>query len=97
MKIFEDKEMTKETSTLNFGVVLAGESKKITYYLYNDTDAEVEDLKPRVDNKEVSVVSFKEKMKPKETSEIVFEWKSSVTIKRGLKAELQLQYSELYS
>jgi hypothetical protein len=97
MKIFKDASLKEEVKDLDMGIVLAGDTKQVTYYLYNDTDAEVVELKPVIDNAEVKVVSCPSTLKSKESAPAVFEWTASITVKRGLRTQLNLKFFELYS
>lgn len=97
MKIYSDSNLTTEIKDLDFGIVLAGATKKVSYWLYNETDAEVVELKPSVANTEVKVLSCPDKVASKSSVEATFEWTPSITIKKGLKTELLLNFYELYS
>jgi hypothetical protein len=97
MKIYTDSSLKEETKTLDFGIVLAGDTKKITYCLYNETDAEVVELQAIVSNAEVKVLDCPKSLKSKETSSATFEWSPAINVKRGLKTELNLKFFELYS
>jgi len=96
MKIYADKELTKEVADLDFGIVLAGETKTLELYLFNDTVADVVELNPSVDNKEVAVLSFSKEIKSKQSAPIVFSWTPELTMKKGLKTSLNLKFFELY-
>ena len=96
MKLYEDKAYTKEVTAVNFGIVLAGDTKKVKYYLYNNTDADVVEIVPTLTNKEVKIVNFPTELKAKQSSEVTFEWTASITIKKGLRTELSLKFFELY-
>lgn len=101
MKLFSDKELTQEVKDLDFGIVLAGDTKKIEYYLFNDTVADVVDLKASVNKvdgaeKDVEIVSCPETIKAKESAKIEFSWTPAVTLKKGLKTNLNLNFYELY-
>jgi hypothetical protein len=96
MKLFKDKDLTQQTDTLDFGIVLAGDTKTIEYYLQNETEAEVVEIKPIVENTEVKIVSFPENLKSKEVIKVAFSWSPTITLKRGLKSALNLNFFELY-
>ena len=97
MKIFKDSSLKEETKELDFGIVLAGDTKKITYWLYNDTEAEVVEIVPVVENKEVIVTNYSKSLKTKTSTPITFEWTASISVKRGLKSQFSLKFFELYS
>jgi len=96
MKLYEDKDYTKEITSVDFGIVLAGDTKKVNYYLYNDTNANVVEIQPKLDNNEVKITKFPTELKAKQGSEVSFEWTASITIKKGLRTELSLKFFELY-
>jgi len=99
MKIYSDPSLQDkyEVKDLDFGIVLAGDTKKITYYLYNETEAEVVELKASVENTEVKIIDCPTGLKSKTSSSVSFEWSPSITIKKGLKTQLNLKFFELYS
>lgn len=39
MRIFKDEDLKEEITSIHFGKVEAGEKKRITVYLYNDSEA----------------------------------------------------------
>lgn len=96
MKLFADKEMTKEVEDLDFGIVLAGTNKKVEFYLYNDSIADTVELVPVISNTEVDVITFPKSLKSKEVAKIEFSWTPSLTLKKGLKTTLDIKYYELY-
>jgi hypothetical protein len=96
MKMYKDKALKEEVTELDFGITLAGDTKEITYYLYNDIEADLVEIKATVDNTEVSIKDCPTNLEHKTSSPIVFAWKPSITLKRGLKTKLDLKYFELY-
>ena len=97
MKLYKNKELTEEITILDLGIVEAGEVKEYTFYIKNDTDAEVKKLNFSVENKEVSIVKSPEILPKKESAELKIKWSPSITLKQGLKAELKITGIELYS
>ena len=97
MRLFEDKSLTKEAKTVDFGIVLAGDTKRVTYYLFNETSAEAVEIKPTADNPEVSIISCPTTLKSKEVDSITLEQKASVSIRKGLKTSLNFKFFESYS
>lgn len=96
MKIYKEKELKEEVTNLDFGITLAGDTKEITFYLYNDSTADVVEIKPTIDNAEVSVKDCPTNLGSKQSASIVFAWSPSVTLKQGLKTQLNLKFFELY-
>jgi len=97
VKIYKTQGLTEEVKELDFGITLAGDTKETEYYLYNDTEADVIDLKATVENPEVIIKECPQTIKSKTTGTIIFSWTPSLTLKRGLKTQLNLKFFELYS
>jgi hypothetical protein len=97
MRIYKDSQLKEEIKELDFGILEAGESKEYTFYVKNDTDAEVKKLNFSVENKEVSIVKSPEILPKKESAELKIKWSPSITLRQGLKAELKITGIELYS
>lgn len=97
MKIYKDVSLKEEVKDLDFGIVLAGDTKEITYYVHNETEAEVVELKAIVSNNEVEVVSCPDSLKSGESASVKFRWTASVSLKRGLRTQLNLKFFELYN
>lgn len=96
MKIFKDQELKNEIIELDLGILEAGESKKYIYYIWNDSKAQLLNLVFFVDNQEVKIVKYPEKLEINESSILVIEWKPSITLKEGLKANLSMKGKELW-
>jgi len=97
MKIFKDKELKEEVQLLDLGIVRAGESKRYSYYLLNDSAAYLIDLVYKVIHPEVKILKAPNAIKAKEAEEIIVEWNPAVTLKEGLKTNLEITGSELWS
>lgn len=97
MKLFEDKELKKEVEILNLGIVEAGEVASFTYYIYNETQAEMKTLSFKLDHPEVKVINAPKELASKAIAELVIEWSPSVTLKQGLKTRLNVSGIELWS
>lgn len=96
MKLFSDSLLKTEVSTLDFGIVEAGESKTVSYYLLNDTGTEVIDLEYKVSNKEITILSSPRELAKDKSGEIKLLWKSNLNVKAGLKATLDIKGSEIW-
>ena len=96
MKVYSDVDCTKEAKTLDFGIVLAGDTKKVEYYLYNDTVADIVELEPSIENSEVTIISYPKEMKSHGRASIIVSWAPAITLKQGLKTQLNLKFFELY-
>ena len=97
MKLYKDSDLQEEIVSLDLGIVTAGETKKYTYYVYNDTNAKLENIKFQVSHKEVFILEAPKELGSKESAKLVVEWEPSVTVKQGLKTLLKVQASELWS
>lgn len=96
MKIYSDKEMTKEVDILNLQTVLAGESKTVEFFIYNELDVRVEDLSFTINNSEVTIVDSPKFLLAKEEKPLTIKWEPKVNVKKGLKTELQIKGFEVY-
>lgn len=97
MKLFKDKELKQEVETLDLGIVEAGETVSYTFYVYNDTQAEMNTLIFKIEHPEVKIIKTPKEIISKATTELVIEWSPSVTLKQGLKARLNISGIELWS
>lgn len=97
MKLYKDKELTQIVESLDLGVLEAGKTKQYVYFIYNDTPAELTKIKIEVSHKEVKIVNPIEYLKPNGIGSLVLEWSPSITLKEGLKTELNISASEIYS
>jgi len=99
MKLYKDSELTKEVKhdKLDFGMVLAGDTQEYTYYVYNDTTAELASLSFNTENPEVKVIEAPEILKPFGSSVLKIKWSPSITLKEGLKSHLRVKGFEVYS
>ena len=86
----------KEIDKIDLGILEAGKTKTYTYTVYNETEAEVIDIKFVLGNKEVTVIKSPQKMYPKGKDEITLQWAPSLSVKKGLKTTIKLTGTELY-
>lgn len=96
MKIYEDKALIKEIEILDLGIVPAGETKRFTFYVLNDSKAHLRILKFTVAHDEVKVIDAPEELTTQAKGELILEWSPSVTLKQGLKAQLRISGIELW-
>ena len=97
MKIFKDKELTQEVEVLDLGIVPAGETKKYTFFVYNELKADLKELEFKIAHKEVKILSSPVLMNAESKDDLVIEWSPSITLKEGLKAALLIDGLELWS
>ena len=97
MKIFTDKELTKEvTELLDLGIVNAGDTKTFSFWIFNDTMAVLHELVFDLDHNEARVVEAPENLDPRHTGVLIIEWSPTVTLKEGLKTQLRISARELW-
>lgn len=96
MRIYEDSLMTKEVSVFDFGIVPAGETKQFRYWVVNDSNAHLRDLKFSIDHEEVEILEAPEELMHKAVGELVLEWSPSITLKEGLRAQIKISGIELW-
>jgi len=97
MKLFKDKDLKQElTNTLDLGTVLAGETKEYIYYVLNNTDSELTDLKFKIEKEEVQVVEFPKELKKNEVGTLKIKWTPSITIKSGLQTIIKIDGFEIW-
>ena len=96
IKIFIDKELTKEIEELDLGTVQAGDLKRYTFYIKNISNAELRDLKFSANHQEVSMVLVPQELLINEAKQLIIEWKPSITLKESLKTKLNIKGFELY-
>ena len=88
----KDKKVITE---IDFGLVEVGTTKSLNYFIYNEEDCEVSDIKVLTDNKEVSIVAPKI-LGPFETDKIDFSWTPSLDIKKGLKTKFTIEATQIW-
>jgi hypothetical protein len=96
MKLYKNKELTEEITVLDFGILSAGESKIFTFYVKNDSEAELRNLSFSVEHKELSMVESPKSLLKKEEAELKIKWSPSVTLREGLRSKLNISGVELW-
>jgi len=97
MKIFADAELTEEvTELLDLGIVEAGDTKKFTFWVMNDSLAVLQELEFDIDHTEARVLEGPTEMDPRGVSTLLIEWAPSVTLKQGLKTQIRITARELW-
>lgn len=98
MKLLNSKgEEIPKDSKIDLGIVEAGKIQDYIFYLYNPEIAEVVDIEVKIDNPEVSILVIPKKMSSEQKSELKIRWSPSVTVKKGLRASIEIKAKELYS
>jgi len=96
MKLYKDKELKNEIINLDFGIILAGESKKYEFYLLNDSEAILQSLSFKISHSEIKILETPKELSRKEVGKIIIEWSPTITLKESLKAKLEIDGFELY-
>ena len=91
IKLYLDEKMEQQLNSIDFGDVEAGESKKLTLYLYNDSEHEVTDLKYSCDDKFIHFTESPEKVLPKETVSFIVEWSPALNLRKALESEITVK------
>jgi len=87
---------SKEVQLLDLGIVKAGELKTFTYYLLNDSIAKIIDIAILIMHNEIELVTYPKTLVANEKGEVVFNWKPSLTVKKGLKTLVTISGTELW-
>jgi len=96
MKLYKDKELKNETINLDFGIVLAGESKQYEFYILNDSFATLKSLSFKITHPEIKILEAPTDIFAGAAEKIVIEWSPTITLKESLKAKLEIAGFELY-
>ena len=85
-----------EITSLDLGIVKAGEKQEYSYILYNETPRKVIDINITIEDSEVEVVNTPKQLNGEEKKEIKIVWSPSLKIKKGLKSLIKITATELY-
>ena len=96
MKIYKDRNLTDEVTTLDLGILPAGERFDYTFYVFNNSEATLRDMEFKVDHPEIMIMDYPEALAPQGIDKLVIRWIPSITLKEGLKVELKIIGKELY-
>ena len=105
MKIFKDSELKQELEGDKFelGVVQAGDSQRYNFYIYNETDSELKDLKFRImyateelrQEKELKIISSPSSLSSKQSGKVVIEYSPILTLEQSLLVRLVINAGKL--
>lgn len=96
MKIYKNRELTEEITILDLGIVMAGDTAKYKFYIQNDSNAELRQLKCSVESDEVKIISCPENLSTWKIGELELEWSPNITLKQGLKTNIKFSGFELW-
>ena len=97
MKIYKDASLTKPVDILDLGIVQADDSKEYLFYVYNDTKADLKNLKFKISHKEVEILDAPKTIDSKSLAKLKIKWSPSLTLKEGLKTKIEIKGVELWS
>lgn len=100
MKIFKDPELKEEINTIHFGKVEAGKTKKVTIYIYNDSEAIISNLEfkiPALPHTERLEVKAPITIQPKSVAPVTIEWTPSISFKQALDLTITITGEEIYT
>ena len=97
IKIYKDKSLKEEIlSTFHLGIVPAGETRSFTFWVSNESNAYLKELKFSVEHQEVEVTEAPTEMLSHTVEKLVLTWNPSITLKEGLEAQLKVSGIELW-
>jgi hypothetical protein len=96
MKIYKDVFCKELVETFDFGIVQAGDKKVYEFYILNDSNAELKDLKFSIEHPEIKILEAPKEMKSNDKSKLIIEWQPSITLKEGLGAKIKISASSIY-
>lgn len=86
----------KEVEELDLGVVEVDTTKEYEYILYNDVEAELNDIELVINNKEIKIIHCPKSLKALSSDSIKFSWTPTLKIIKGVKTTFSLKGVELY-
>lgn len=98
MKIFKDKELKEEINgnVLSGGIVEAGETKIVTFYIQNDNLSTLQALSFITKNKEVEILEFPVELSKLEVKPLVIKFIADVNLRQKIEAKLTIKGRELW-
>jgi len=100
MKLLD--ELGNEVAELNFDEVFVGDSKEITYFLYNDSQGEVVDIEVELISntpdvlEELKILDYPKNLASEEKGEIKLKWTPSMKFRKGLKVQIKFTGVEVW-
>ena len=86
----------KEVEELDLGVVEVNTTKEYQYILFNDTDAELNEIGLSINNKEIKVLYIPKSLNALSSGEVKFSWTPTLKITKGTKTTFSLKGTEFY-
>ena len=83
-------------TALDLGIVPVNTTQKYTYYLVNDSEAELTEIVGKVGHQEVLIEQFPKTLAPKGQGEVILSWTPKLQIKQGLKTQIDISAIELW-
>lgn len=90
IKIYKDPNLKEEikSNELDLGKLEAGSSKEYTFYVFNASKDDFEDLKFNLNNDELKVIKSPIELKSKTFEKLIIVWEADINLEEGLKAKL---------
>lgn len=98
VKLYTDRELQSPLGNIHLGTVEVGTVEEKTYYIFNNTNAELHDLDilyPEGQPKGFEI-SLPKAMKPNGIGELVVTWKPPLTLRKALSVKIEITYKEIY-
>ena len=96
MQMFNDSKLKNEIiDDFDLGIVDVGKFKTYEYYIVNEGIYDLVDLIVSSISGEIEIIHAPIQIKAHTSAKIIFKWTPSVTIKKGLKANLLFKANEI--
>lgn len=101
MKFFKDKELKQEIINFDLGIVEAGSTKEFHFYVYNDENSFLDNLNFKllsIDSRpiEANIKKAPKSLRTGELEEFSIEYSPSISLKKGLKANINITGNEIF-
>jgi len=97
MKIFNDKNLTEETTTIHLGRVRAGTvGKKILFFMNDKEKISYENIILSIDNTDVTVTPSTFNLDPGETKSVEISWNAPIDFNKALETSIKISADEVY-
>ena len=92
MRIFTDRNLTQEIQLedIHLGIVPAGETKKYSFWLLNNTNAVYRLLEFTCEHEEIEIIRAPKEIFPQASEELVIQWNCSVTLEEPLRTIIRI-------
>lgn len=95
MKLYKDQECKDPFPRLDFGEVTLGQSQTVTAFLKNETGGSLRKIVVKCSDPDIQVECV-ESLVPDGVAPVKFVWKPALNLRRGLRAEIELNAEAVY-